>query len=82
MPSAGGLRTRLRQARNSLLGSDLPPVLVAVTPDLGSDSGSHAGPARARALVQRFLDSQTDLPEQIRSMSAAVADPTAGKGSP
>jgi exosortase A len=80
IPSAGGLKTRIRQARNSLLGSDLPPVLVAVTPDLGSGSGPNGGPARAKGLVQAFLDSQTDLPDQIRSMAAAAADPAlAGK---
>jgi hypothetical protein len=80
IPSAGGLRTRMRQARNSLLGSDLAPVLVAVAPDLGSGSGPLVG--GARALVRGFLDSQTDLPEQIRAMSAAAIDSASDKDRP
>jgi exosortase A len=72
-PSPGGVAARLRQARNSLLGSGLAPVLVAVAPEAAGSGGKQARPGHEKALVQGFLDSQTDITEQIAAMAAAAA---------
>ncbi len=73
-PATGSLATRIRQARNSLLGSTRAPVLVAITPEIAWKTEGEAGRLHAKALLQAFLDSQPALPAKIGALSLSVLD--------
>jgi hypothetical protein len=56
----GGLDARLRQARNSVLGDGLAPVLMAVSVDADGVMDGRRRQA-ARGVIRDFLDAQGDL---------------------
>jgi exosortase A len=71
-PADGGLAVRVQQARNSLFGSPLSPVLISVTAGARNEADGMAVRDQ-RALLQSFLDTQTNLPAQIESIAASAA---------
>ena len=61
-PGLGGLAGRLRQARNSILGDGLAPVLMTVR--IGGDGAAPMNRnqhPQARAVIRAFIDAQDDL---------------------
>ena len=71
-PSPGGLRGRLRQARNSLFGADFAPVLVTVAVETGGPL-DRLQRQRARLLIGNFLDAQGDLNATAVALARAAA---------
>ena len=74
-PAAGGLMGRVRQARNSIEGAELAPVMVTFS---ATSARAPAGPGereRTRALLRDFIDAQTALPAEVeRAARTAVPD--------
>lgn len=64
-PAPGGLAGRLLMARNSILGADGGPVLVAIFTQTSRPLGSQSELDQARAFISTFLAVQTDLVGQI-----------------
>ena len=64
-PAEGGLRGRLVQARNSIAGSDLATVMVAVSTAGGTAQVGPGDRERMRAVLRAFIDAQTNLPDQV-----------------
>ena len=60
-PDLNGLAGRLRQARNSILGTDLAPVLIAVSADAGDTSMDRQKREQAGAAIRTFLEAQGNL---------------------
>ena len=60
-PDLAGLPARLRQARNSVLGTAFAPVLMAVSIDAGEARMNPQQSALARAMIAAFLAAQGDL---------------------
>ena len=73
-PATGSLATRIRQARNSLLGSTRAPVLVAITPEIAWKTEGEAGRLHAKALLQPLSTAQPALPAKIGALSLSVLD--------
>ncbi|ODU61188.1 MAG: hypothetical protein ABS99_02460 [Acetobacteraceae bacterium SCN 69-10] len=71
----GGIGARLRQLRDSILGSSLAPVLVVLDARLPRERAEHFQRQPARALLQNFLAAQFDLSAQIRQIAAEAAGP-------
>jgi hypothetical protein len=71
-PSPGGLRGRLRQARNSLFGAEFAPVLVTVAVETGGPL-DRLQRQRARLLIGNFLDAQGDLNATAVALARAAA---------
>jgi exosortase A len=72
-PSRGGLAERIRQARNSVVGSDAAPVLVAASLQFPR---SPIGPRErewAQLLLQEFLGGQAGLETQLANLARAAA---------
>ena len=75
-PSNGGLADRLRQARNSLFGAPLAPVMMAVSAEpihpQGQPGKGLTGPEHqlAERVVSVFLNAQTTLAEQVAAMAS------------
>jgi len=72
-PGLGGLAGRLRQARNSILGGSLAPVLMAVSIDGGDASMDGRRREQARAAIHTFLDAQGELNELVVRLARAAA---------
>jgi exosortase/archaeosortase family protein len=66
-PDLGGLAARLRQARNSLFGGGLAPVLVAVRID-----GDARPMDRAREAIRAFIAAQGDLDRRVVALARAA----------
>lgn len=64
-PAEGGLRGRLVQARNSIAGSDLASVMVAVSAAGGAAQVGPRDREQMRAALRGFIDAQTDLTNQV-----------------
>ncbi len=84
-PSAGGLRERLLQARNSMLGSRYAQVLMAVSaePIIPPDQKIQpmTGPQRqfAERAIQVFLNAQSGLADQVAALATrAIVGPMRG----
>jgi len=71
-PARLGLSTRIRLARDSMLGAAHPPVLVGMTPNIDWAREGGAGRARARQMMTRFLDQRPDLPDRITALAATA----------
>lgn len=69
-PAEGGLRGRLVQARNSIAGSDLASVMVAVSAAAGVPQVGPGDREQMRATLRAFIDAQANLADQV----AAAAD--------
>lgn len=72
-PGLGGLALRLRQARNSILGGDLAPVLMAVRIDGTGAPMTRGERQQARAVIGAFIDAQSDLPAAAIGLARAAA---------
>lgn len=68
-----GLRGRLRQARNSLLGTDYAPVLMAVWVDGGDTPLDRRHREQAVETLRAFLDAQGDLEDRAAALAQAAA---------
>ena len=84
-PSAGGLRERLVQARNSMLGSRYAQVLMAVSAEpivpAAQKTEPLTGPQRqfAERAIQVFLNAQAGLADQVAALAtSAVVGPVRG----
>ena len=75
-PAAGGLAGRVQQARNSIGGAELAPVVVAVSATMTPPALAGAGDReRARAALRDFIDAQAGLQGEVdRAARAATAD--------
>ena len=77
-PSAGGLRERLLQARNSMLGSRYAQVLMAVSAEpiipAGQKIQPMTGPQRqfAERAIQVFLNAQSGLADQVAALATSA----------
>jgi exosortase A len=72
-PGLAGLRGRLRQARNSLLGTATAPVLVAVSVEAGDAPMDRRQREEARRVIAAFLDAQGDLQAQVLRLAREAA---------
>jgi exosortase A len=77
-PSAGGLKERLLQARNSILGSRYAQVLMAVSAEpiipAGQKIQPMTGPERqvAERAIQVFLNAQSGLAGQVAALAVGA----------
>lgn len=78
LPAEGGLAGRLRQARNSLGGAELAPVMVAVSAASGRAQAGAGERDRVRALLRGFIDAQTALPAEVERAARAARATTGG----
>jgi hypothetical protein len=72
-PSRGGLGERLEQARDSIAGARLAPVLVAVALNFPPGRLGHAERERAERGLTAFLAAQAGLGAQITALARAAA---------
>jgi len=72
VPTALSLATRMRMARNSMLGARAAPVLVALAPRIDWAREGAAGKPRARQMMTRFIEQRPDLPERIAALAASA----------
>jgi len=70
-PAPGGIAGRIRQARNSLLGSAFAPVLITATIDYPTRPTT-AEQQRAGAILSGFVDAQADLTSDVAAVSQSV----------
>jgi exosortase A len=68
-----GLRGRLRQARNSLLGSEFAPVLMAVRLDGDDTPPDRRHREQAVGTLRAFLAAQGDLEDRAAALAHAAA---------
>ncbi|MBC7801052.1 MAG: hypothetical protein H7Z10_10550, partial [Gemmatimonadaceae bacterium] len=70
-PAQGGIRGRVQQARNSLLGAAHAPILVTAT----IDAATRLAPGQRRLddLLRQFVDAQTDLTAQVARLALDAA---------
>lgn len=71
-PARGGVRARLEQARDSVLGASLAPVLVVMDAELPIEKAAGQPRQAPRALLQAFLAAQYDLGAQVRRFAGAA----------
>lgn len=72
-PARGGLAARLAQARDSVVGARLAPVLVVLDADLPRDRTAGLLRHAPRTLLQNFLAAQYDLAAQVRRFATEAA---------
>lgn len=68
-PTGLSLATRMRLARNSIMGATHAPVLVVLTPTVDWARLGAAGRTPARQILARFLTAHPDLPAGIATLS-------------
>ena len=71
-PDLGGLAARLRQARNSLFGGGLAPVLVAVRIDGDARPMDRLRRQQAHEAIRAFIDAQGDLHGRVVALARAA----------
>ena len=72
-PSRGGLAERIRQARNSVMGTDAASVLVAASVQFPRSPIGAREREWAQQLLAAFLGAQAGLDEQIANLARAAA---------
>ena len=72
-PGLGGLAARLRQARNSIFGSDFAPVLMVVGVDGDGTPMLSRQRQQARTAIRAFIDAQVGLNARVVGLARAAA---------
>ena len=70
-PTQGGIVGRLRQARNSLLGTEFAPLLITAAITLPSQAGAFEQ-QQIDGILRGFVDAQDGLTSQVAAISRAV----------